>query len=256
MNRRAFIKSGALFIPSTFGIIRAATTVIGPPFRGATTSDPLLNGLVGWWKMDENTGTSVGDSSGTGNNGSFVGTPSWTTGKLNSCLSSASSSDNVDLGNAVSLRVNSAGTICVWAYRTGGTGYAGMLCSNNFSSDTNGVGTFFHDTSGFADLHVELADGSGYQFFTAGYGNLSNSTWYHFAVSWNGSNVLTYLNGANKTTRAQTRTPAIGTYSWRLFIDGAGTASNAFTGKLDGARIYNRALSDSEVTDIYNLGGS
>ena len=36
--------------------------------------------LVGWWKLDEMSGTTVADSSGTGNDGTFVGDPVWVGG--------------------------------------------------------------------------------------------------------------------------------------------------------------------------------
>ena len=32
-------------------------------------------GIVGWWKLDETSGTTVSDSSGNGITGNFVGTP-------------------------------------------------------------------------------------------------------------------------------------------------------------------------------------
>ena len=44
-------------------------------------SDPanadLRNGLVGWWKFNEGSGTTVIDWSGNNNNGSFVNAPTW-----------------------------------------------------------------------------------------------------------------------------------------------------------------------------------
>ena len=36
-----------------------------------------LSNLVGYWKMEEGTGTSTDDSSGTGNTGTLVNTPTW-----------------------------------------------------------------------------------------------------------------------------------------------------------------------------------
>src|SRR3989344_5236105 len=44
-------------------------------------------GLVGYWKFDEGTGTSAGDSSGNGNTGTLVNSPSWVTGKVGGALS-------------------------------------------------------------------------------------------------------------------------------------------------------------------------
>src|SRR3990167_9554249 len=42
------------------------------------------NGLVGYWAFDEGSGTTAGDSSGNGNNGTLVNGPTWTTGKVGS----------------------------------------------------------------------------------------------------------------------------------------------------------------------------
>src|ERR1019366_5109600 len=40
-------------------------------------------GLVGWWKLDDGSGTSAADSSGTGNTGTLTNGPAWTTGGMN-----------------------------------------------------------------------------------------------------------------------------------------------------------------------------
>ena len=50
-------------------------------------SDALLNGLVGWWKFDEGSGTVAYDSSGNGNDGNLTNGPTWTTGKIGGALS-------------------------------------------------------------------------------------------------------------------------------------------------------------------------
>ncbi len=44
--------------------------------------------LVGWWRLDEGSGTTAVDSSGGGNDGTFSGSPQWTTGKVGGALSS------------------------------------------------------------------------------------------------------------------------------------------------------------------------
>ena len=43
-------------------------------------SDALLNGLVGWWKFDEGSGTVAYDSSGNGNDGNLELGATWTDG--------------------------------------------------------------------------------------------------------------------------------------------------------------------------------
>src|SRR3990170_7060226 len=39
------------------------------------------NGLVGYWAFDEGSGTTAGDSSGNGNNGTLTNGPTWVAGK-------------------------------------------------------------------------------------------------------------------------------------------------------------------------------
>lgn len=55
-------------------------------------------GMVGWWKLDETTGTTVSDSSGNGITGNFVGTPKWAPGKFGGALQLDGKSW-VDFGN-------------------------------------------------------------------------------------------------------------------------------------------------------------
>lgn len=49
---------------------------------GDITQSPWNNGLVAGWHLDEGTGTAPQDFSGNARHASFVGTPSWTTGKI------------------------------------------------------------------------------------------------------------------------------------------------------------------------------
>src|SRR3989338_5884576 len=61
------------------------------------------NGLVGYWAFDEGSGTTAGDSSGNGNNGTLVNGPTWTAGKVGS---QAISFDGSNDYFAVSLWMN------------------------------------------------------------------------------------------------------------------------------------------------------
>ena len=46
----------------------------------STSNSPFNSGLVGMWRMQEGTGTTIADSSGNGNTGTLVNTPTWVTG--------------------------------------------------------------------------------------------------------------------------------------------------------------------------------
>ena len=63
---------------SYFNTVVSATTL----FNGGTPGN--LNGITGlklWLRMNEQTGTTLTDASGTGNNATLVNTPTWTTDK-------------------------------------------------------------------------------------------------------------------------------------------------------------------------------
>ena len=68
------------------------------------------DGLIGWWKFDETSGTVAYDSSGNGNNGSLRNGPTWTNGKIGGALSL----DGVDDHVLTTLKSPSNFTISAW----------------------------------------------------------------------------------------------------------------------------------------------
>src|SRR5262249_35835486 len=75
-------------------------------------------GPVGWWKLDDRTGTSAFDSSGNGNTGTLTNGPAWTTGKIGQGLLFGGSANlsYVDLGNPTSLKLTGSRTVSAWIY--------------------------------------------------------------------------------------------------------------------------------------------
>jgi len=60
--------------------------------------------LVGWWKLDEGSGTTAYDSSGNGNDASFKGAPAWVEdGKFGKALKFNGSSDYLTAHDSESL---------------------------------------------------------------------------------------------------------------------------------------------------------
>ncbi|MEC8044250.1 MAG: kelch repeat-containing protein, partial [Verrucomicrobiota bacterium] len=62
-----------------------------------SVKDSLLDGLVGWWKFDETSGTVAHDSSGNGNDGNLTNGPTWVGGKIGGALSFDGVDDFVQL---------------------------------------------------------------------------------------------------------------------------------------------------------------
>ena len=73
------------------------------------------------------------------------------------------------------------------------------------------------------------------------------NTWAHLAATYDGATMRFYVNGVQVASRAQTG--AIATSTNPLQIGGDSIFGQYFAGRIDEVRIYNRALSASEVLD-------
>ncbi|HYK50479.1 MAG TPA: LamG domain-containing protein, partial [Terriglobales bacterium] len=79
---------------------------------------------------------------------------------------------------------------------------------------------------------------------------LTTNTWTHFAGTYDGMTLRLYVNGTQVASRAQTGPIAISTNA--LQIGGDSIYGQYFPGKIDEIRIYNRALSATEIQSDMN----
>jgi hypothetical protein len=194
----------------------------------------ILTSLMAQYKLNEGTGTTASDSTGNGHTGTTNGDFAWhSPGKIGA--SSASYSGTT--GGGVSFTRWEPGTTftyAAWIYIPSGT-------VNTFANlMTNGNGTGLWVVSSKIDYDA------------AGGGHLSNTTitrdtWHHIAVVNNANAVTFYLDGSADGTA---------TVAQDQFFDGmgcdSGTAGECFTGYQDDVRVYTRALSSSDITELYN----
>jgi hypothetical protein len=80
---------------------------------------------------------------------------------------------------------------------------------------------------------------------------LSANTWYHIALTWDGTNYVVYVDGIEKASDTYTGLSTLNSSLADIGNDGnTGWRTEAFQGKLDDVRIYDRALSQSDVNDL------
>jgi len=147
--------------------------------------------LVGWWRLDDGSGTTAADSSTGGNDGTFVGTPEWTVGKVNGALEFGGG-DSVNVAGGANINPESL-TLMTWV-------------SFNDVSDTSTRQDYLSrdDDYGFS-LHEDNADQRIHGVVTSagdwsvvdGQTTLEADTWYHTALTYDaGTDLLTlYLDG-------------------------------------------------------------
>ncbi|VVB99496.1 Concanavalin A-like lectin/glucanases superfamily protein [uncultured archaeon] len=207
----------------------------------------IRTGLTGYWKFDENTGTTTADSSGNvypGYRGNLISSPVWAQGYTNSDLNFFSGGYvdiNVPLGSFMSA---STGTMAGWMYIIAGNG-------SGADGSCGGISDAQTSNGGYIWL-CAAADG---YFYAGGYSSSNQwvraqstlNTWKHLAWVHGGGNLFLYVDG-NKVGPL-----ALGNL---LKVDQNMTISRGFNGLgikglVDEVRIYNRALSDSDINELY-----
>ncbi len=224
-----------------------------------SASNALTTGLVGYWPTDESSGATTADASGNGNTGTLTNTPSRLSGascEYTGCLGFASaSSQYVSVPNAAELspEAGSSGamTISAWVYLTT------QAASNYIVSKTSGS-TYEYalgvSSGGVPTLNVWT--GGTTSVCTATGAAIGTGVWAHIVGTFSKSTAqcLVYVNGAQGIAAAVSGTVALPAIPPNVLIgsrqDGAG--NNYFNGRVDDARIYNRALLSSEVSTLYS----
>ena len=220
------------------------------------SNDSLKKGLVGWWSFDGNdmAGVTAFDRSGQGNNGTLTNGPTRTAGKIGQGLSFDGSNDYVTAIDKGGLDNISQVSISLWIklnHLASARGLHNAMITKLHSADP-WISYEIFQYSVNDHILMEVINSSGTIKYADGPASiiLGINTWYHVVGTYNGSNMMVYVNGTSGTPVAQTGTVydsdsalKIGS-DWTTYDDGL----------IDDVRIYNRALSSDEIKRLYNLG--
>jgi hypothetical protein len=202
-----------------------------------------LYGLVGHWKLDETSGTTAADSTLNLNDGTYTGGVTLnvagpSTGDV--AAEFDGSNDYVTIADDATLKPTSALSITGWVQGDAwGAGSTVNVILRKGEGNPNNYQLAIAD--GTAAFYLDENDDQGVRSTTT----LNTGQWYHVAATWDGSQVKIYVNGTPETTQARTGT--IGTDTRTVYLGGR-SGADLFDGKIDDVRIYNRALSDAEIT--------
>jgi hypothetical protein len=194
--------------------------------------------LIGWWKLDEDMGTTAVDWSGHGNHGTFEGDPQWVPGYDGAALE-FDGDDYVDTGNTEDL---ANWTLTAWVISPAAPSSASpsgpVHREKNYQFDWNhGDETY----RGGAAMRV------GGAWHAASYMPLQANRWYHLAATYDGSVFNAYRDGVLITSNpAPSGPPDAETGTLKLGRH-ATSANNYFTGIVDNVRVYNKALTAEEI---------
>jgi len=221
------------------------------PTSVATAADP---NLVGWWKLDETSGTIAHDSSGNGHDGILMGTPQWVPGQIGGALELDGVDDYVETIGYKGIIGNQARTVTAWI-KTSGVG--GRLAIISWGDKDNNGGKAWTLALDGGNLRVEVWGG-----YTRATTNLEDGNWHHVAAvlandgSPNLSEVQFFVDG-NADTISAPGDRSINTESECDLTIGSQIAVNQLTNKhrffpglLDDVQLYNRALTGEEIQEV------
>jgi fibronectin type 3 domain-containing protein len=209
-----------------------------------TITAALPVGLVAAYGFDESAGTAAADASGSGNGGTVVG-PGWTIGKFGAALSFDGVNDWVTVADANSLDLTTGMTLEAWVFPTAlGTGWRTTI----FKEQSGNYAYATYANTGTSRPSGNAVTG-GVDNDLRGSAQLALNTWAHLAATYDGSNLRLYVNAAQVGSQAASGPITASTGALR--IGGNNIWPEWFQGRIDEIRVYNRALSATEIqTDM------
>src|SRR5712691_1861156 len=200
-------------------------------------------GLVAAYGFDEGKGSKVHDSSGRGNNGTTSNT-GWVAGKYGSALSFNGSSSSVTIPGSGSLDLTGAMTLEAWVQPNA----LGTTCRTVlFKERSTGMeySLYANDEGGHPIGQAEI----GAERNVIGPSSLPTGMWTYLAVTYEGSTETLYVNGS--PVASGPLSGLIEVSDGNLRIGGNSIWPEWFSGLIDEVRVYNRALSPSDIqTDM------
>jgi hypothetical protein len=205
-----------------------------------SNSAPAPAGLVAAYGFDEAAGiVQVTDASGRGNTGTISGATRTTAGKIGGALSFNGTNAWVTVKDAASLDLTTGMTIEAWVKPSALAGWRSVV----LKEATGGLAYALYSgnnagrPAGYVHISNDVA--------APGTADMVANVWTHLAVTYDGTTLRLFVNGVR--VRSQSAPGAAMTTGGALRIGGNSVWGEYFKGLIDEVRIYNRALTGSEI---------
>jgi hypothetical protein len=242
--------------------IVAVVFAVAPEKSIAQTCIAPPSGMVAWFPGDGVTNDLV-----TGTNGIASSGVGYAAGMVGEAFHFDGVTGVVNFPQSPSLNVGAALTIEFWMRADTDnpiTSFQGLVVTEYYGMEIGqgfvpgGIGAEFFVSTNGSDYHHSTDGSSGSPIITPG-------VWYHYAGVFDGSALVLYENGV--VVRTALHAGAIAPMSPDGFLSIGGSEgwiarhpseafARYFKGLIDEVTIFNRALSPSEVQDIYGAGAA
>ena len=211
----------------------------------------LTTDIISYWKFDENTGSTAGDSAGS--NDGTITDATWTTGKINNGLDFGTNTDNyyVSVGDTSTfawVHQTNEFSVSVWVYLNDDD-LSTQILGNNYQ----GVGKGFYITKDTSNKMYFLVSHGGSSNIFLESGTLEKNKWYHVVATADGesSTARLYIDGTQVDTDTVGATTT-GDSNSNLYLGRTNRNDRFHNGLLDEPAIWSRALTANEDLTVYN----
>jgi chitodextrinase len=205
----------------------------------ATTDDNAGATLVAAYGFEEGAGTTVADSSGSGNGGTVLNTTWTTSGKFGNALVFNGTNARVNVADSPSLHLTAGMTLEAWVKpNTITNAWKDVIYKGNDNY-------YLEGTSGNGGLPAGGGTFGGANANAYAASALPINTWSHLALTYDGATLRLYVNGTQAGSTA--RTGAIATSTNPLQIGGDSIFGQYFNGSIDEVRLYDGPLSLAQI---------
>jgi Concanavalin A-like lectin/glucanases superfamily len=204
--------------------------------------------LVALWRLNDGAEATAVDDSPNANNGALQGNPQWVPGIIDGALSLDGDGDYVDCGNDAVFDITEQITLAIWVNAND------MLNGqhNCWLGKGDNAYAIKHQSGNLLEFFIYSGDWYSTNYTTDL--DTLNGQWHHMAGTFDGDELLFYLDGEVAATLAFSGAISTATHNVTLGENSQATG-RYFDGMLDDARIYNRALTQEEI-QIVMLGGT
>jgi hypothetical protein len=217
-------------------------TVLNNNYPSIVTSGLTLNLDAGFVSSYPKTGTSWKDLSGNGNNGTLVNGPTYSSAG-GGCIVSDGSDDGVTVVDSSNLDLTKF-TLDGWVWFNQHKDYGSLLVKG-----PGGNGSLFNYCFFFYASTIICGFGDGGNFYAAPILAPPINTWHHIVGVYDSVAISFYLNGVLTQSIPVVATPYQNNNSLNII-----QTEYPIDGKVSSAKVYNRALSASEVLQNYYAG--
>lgn len=229
-----------------FTAIRLAASILAICFSLPTLRVTAQSGPKAAWGFEEGSGSVAADSSGNNNSGTLLDSPAWVTGRIGGGLSFDGVDDGVQVPDAASLDFTTGVTMSAWIRMSNQPDNAAVLIKE--STATGWSYALYFNNSHWLKAYVRLADGYHYAQLTE---PLPLDEWLYVAATFDGTTIRLFVNGEESATESASGSIVTSNESLWLGVDQNG--GDRFAGEIDELRLYDRALSQSEIINDATL---